>query len=303
MKPYFELLRVHHYVKNLLIFIPVFFSQNFLDPHFFLAAFTGFVCFSLTASIVYILNDIRDIEKDRAHSKKRNRPLPSGRVTKRAAILLAGGLALAIAAIIAFWSTRSPAFHPAGWTEPLLLATYMTINIGYSLAWKNVPILDVAILAAGFVLRVIFGAIIIDVAISPWLYLTIIVGSFYMGFGKRRNEIQKETGKTREVNRRYSHNFLDKNMYLCMALSVVFYSLWTISDETVARFGSKAFLYTVPLFIIILMKYSLNIERASDGDPTSVILKDKYLVGLVLLFGALVFLIANSRLIAEFLPK
>jgi 4-hydroxybenzoate polyprenyltransferase len=297
-----RLLRVPHYIKNLLVFVPLFFSERFLRPEFILVSAGGFLCFSLVSSVVYVMNDARDIEKDRAHTTKRNRPLASGRVSMRTATLVAIAAALGAAALVALWTFvgRDALFHNAilsgvrsnviafpVWLGIALPAAYAVANIAYSYGLKNVPILDVTILALGFVLRVFFGAVIIGVEISVWLYLTITVGSFYMGFGKRRNEIRKNERNTRDALRHYSHNFLDKNMYLCMALSVVFYALWSIDPKTIARLGTDAFVFTVPLFLIILLKYSLNVESESDGDPTAVILHDKSLLALLLIYAAI----------------
>jgi 4-hydroxybenzoate polyprenyltransferase len=301
---YIKLLRVPHYIKNLLVFIPLFFSERFLRPEYILVSVAGFLCFSLVSSCIYILNDISDIEKDRAHSTKCKRPLPSGRVSIPAARLLCLVLFLASAAI-AVWlalvgsnclataatSAKLVAANYPFWLAAALPAAYAIVNIAYSYGLKNVPIIDVTILALGFVLRVYFGAVIIGVEISVWLYLTITVGSFYMGFGKRRNEILRKEKGTRDVIKRYSHNFLDKNMYLCMALTIVFYALWSIDKDTVHNIGSDAFVYTVPLFLLILLKYSLNVESESDGDPTSVILHDKLLLVLLALYAAAAFAI------------
>jgi 4-hydroxybenzoate polyprenyltransferase len=175
-----------------------------------------------------------------------------------------------------------------------LLVFYGVLNIAYSHGLKNIPIVDVTVLAMGFVTRVFFGAVIVGTDISVWLYLTITVGAYYLGFGKRRNEIAKKETGTRKVMQFYSHSFLDKNMYLCMALCVMFYSLWSIDPLTVEKFGTAAFVYTVPLLLIILFKYSLDVEADSDGDPTSVILHDKVLLVLLGLYGIVVLAILNQ---------
>jgi 4-hydroxybenzoate polyprenyltransferase len=175
-----------------------------------------------------------------------------------------------------------------------LLAVYLLLNIGYSFGLKNIPLVDVTILASGYVIRLLFGAFLIGVDISVWLYLVITVGAYYLGLGKRRNEISNERG-ARPVMRFYSHAFLDKNMYMCQALCVVFYALWSIDAVTVEKFGSGAFAYTVPLVLIILLKYSLNIEGDSDGDPTSVILRDKTLLLLCAAYMVWAFMILYTN--------
>lgn len=130
----------------------------------------------------------------------------------------------------------------------------------------------------------LFGGFVSETGISEWLYLVIIVGSLYLGLGKRRNELRKHTG-TRDVLRYYTDSFLDKNMYVCVALADVFYALWTI------EMPNSGMIWTVPIFIIILMCYSMDIERDIDGDPTDVILHDKILLCLVALFAAILFML------------
>lgn len=156
------------------------------------------------------------------------------------------------------------------------------LNVLYSTKLKNVPLLDIVILAFGFVLRVIYGALVAAVSISGWLYLAIWTGAVFMALGKRRNEIEKLkiSGNTRPVLKHYTINFLDKNMYVCVALANVFYALWA-QDHSDQRF-----LWSVPIFMIILMKYSLDIEGNSDGDPVEVILRDKMLIILVVVLVA-----------------
>lgn len=149
---------------------------------------------------------------------------------------------------------------------------------------KNIPIVDIVILASGFVIRIFYGGIITNITISKWLYLVITVGSLYMGLGKRRNELKKQT-KTRDVLKYYNVNFLDKNMYVCVALSIVFYSLWTL------EMPNPQISWTIPIFIILLMCYSLDVEGDSDGDPVEVILHDKILIGLLVLYALFIFIL------------
>jgi len=158
------------------------------------------------------------------------------------------------------------------------------LNVLYSKKLKDVPIVDVVILVSGFLIRLMYGGVVTNVVISRWLYLTVIMVSFYMGLGKRRNELGKEKSEnnTRRVLKYYNYAFLDKNMYLSLGLAEAFYALWAIDSP------QQELLWTVPLIIIIGMKYSLNIEGESDGDPVEVILKDKYLWVLGLIYMILV---------------
>lgn len=139
-------------------------------------------------------------------------------------------------------------------------------------------------MASGFLLRIIYGGILTDVEVSKYLYLVVIAAALFMGLGKRRNELKVQKD-TREVLRYYTEAFLDKNAYVCVALIIVFYTLWTVESE------NSLTVWTVPLVIAILMKYSLDIEGESDGDPIEVLLHDKMLVILTLLYGIAIFII------------
>lgn len=298
MKPQWQLIRIHHWIKNGLIFLPLFFSGQFFHPLLLLKNLLGFLAFSLTASIIYIINDINDIESDRKHPVKRLRPIASGAVTVSQAYTTAGIL-LALALLFNFLTSNLEDLAalvglPSSYTIPfprlnsllswLILFVYLGINYGYSRGLKNVPLVDIAILVSGFILRVLYGATISNIQASHWLYLTVIALSFYMGFGKRRNEITKQGNETRDVLKYYNYNFLDKNMYLCLALTIVFYALWTVDPATVARYGTYNLIWTVPLVMLICMKYSLNIEQSSHGDPVDVVLGDKTLLIMIGLF-------------------
>lgn len=270
-------MRPKHYIKNGLIFLPLLFSRNLLQSELLKTTLFGFLLFSLSASIVYVFNDILDAEKDKKHPTKKERPIASGKISKtKAAIFILLLAILTVGLNYICFSSILP--HP-------LILTYWLLNLLYSLHLKNVPILDITILSLGFILRVFFGAALINVAVSDWLYLTVIAMSFYLGLGKRRNEIIENKDTSRIVLSKYNQNFLDKNMYICVALTIVFYSLWCIDNVTLIPY----IMWTVPLVMIICMKYSLTIEGVSDGDPVSTLLHDRVLFLLILLYGAVIF--------------
>lgn len=232
----------------------------------------GFLSFCLISSAVYIINDINDIEKDRNHPTKCNRPLASGAVSKKQAIVL---LVICIAVAV-FLSLLTSKFFSL-----IYVAVYFVLNVLYSFILKNYPIIDIVILTSGFVLRVLYGAYITNTVISSWLFLVIVSGSFYLGLGKRRAEIELNAD-SRKVLKYYNYAFLDKNMYVCFALVAVFYALWA------KEFSNPYMIYSVPLVFVILMKYSLDIEGDYDGDPVEVILKDKWLIFLSIIYIILV---------------
>ena len=273
MKDILKLLRVQHYIKNLLVFVPLFFAGKIFDVELIKNAVIGFICFCLISSAVYVVNDIKDVEKDRKHPKKRTRPIASGRVSVKL------GACCGIICVAASLVLSGFLLNKIGL---MIILLYFCINVAYSFGLKNKPIVDIVILASGFVLRIIYGGIITDITISKWLYLVIVSGALFMGLGKRRNELiqQKET---REVLKYYTQAFLDKNMYVCVTLVIVFYSMWTLETS------AKGMIWTVPILMIILMKYSMNIEGESDGDPVDVLLNDKILMILSILYAICIF--------------
>lgn len=280
MKKYLKLIRVKHYIKNLLIFIPLIFSQNFLQTNILTKTIIGFAIFCLCTSVVYIFNDIKDVENDKKHPSKNLRPLATGEISKKQAIIILSFLLIIIVVL-------SILFLRNNINSIMFIITYIAMNILYSIKLKNIPIVDVTIVALGFLIRVLYGASIINVEISNWLYLTILTISFYMAMGKRRNEIMVNDIKSREVLKHYNPNFLNENMYMFLSLTIVFYSLWTLEMSE----SFKDIIYTIPLVIIIALKYSLSIEAKNDGDPVEIIVGDKILLALLTLFAIIILLI------------
>ena len=271
-----KLMRVHHYIKNVLVFLPAVFAGRLTDSFILLQVIKAFGAFSMVSSAVYILNDIADLERDRAHPKKRERPLASGRVTTAEAYAVMAGCILT-AGVLSFRNWNSGA--------GLCLLVYIVLNILYSKGLKNIPLIDVTILVSGFFLRVLYGSLVTGIPISKWLFLTIITISFYLGLGKRRNEIairREADGETRPALKKYTYAFLDKNMYMCLALAIMFYALWAADHE------KTKMIMTVPLVIIASMRYSMDVEGNSDGDPTEIILHDRFLFGIALIYAAAV---------------
>lgn len=270
IKQLIRLMRPKHYIKNGLILLPLIFGNQLLNADRLGEIVVALVTFSFVASIVYIINDIRDVKKDRLHPQKKHRPLASGGVSVAQAVSLAVLLTV-ITAVVGYIGQLSA----MSW---LLLVGYLVINVAYSFGLKNVPIIDVALLASGFVIRVLFGASVFGIEVSHWLYLTILASAFYISLGKRRNEIITNGTKSRKVNELYSLQFLDKNMYVCLTLTLVFYSLWATDP---AR--ASVLLYaSIPFVILVFMTYSLKIEQNdSTGDPVDVVLKSNILKVLV----------------------
>ena len=278
---FLKLLRIKHYVKNVLIFFPLIFGKKLFELPLLINAICGFAAFSFIASVVYIINDIRDVEENRAHPTKCKRPIASGAIKKKTAV---------ITAVVLFVLSATMNYLAAGLTLSswVILLGYFALNLGYSFGLKKIPLLDVAILASGFLLRLLYGSSITGIQLSAWLCLTTVLASFYLGFGKRRNEYTLETDNKREVFNAYNYSFLDKSMHMCMTLALTFYSLWTMD---ISKGSNTALIWTVPFLLLIVLKYNFNIEKNADGDPTEVIFGDHILLLMILIYVVVMFLI------------
>lgn len=271
MKKYIQLIRAKHWIKNFLIFLPLVCS-GLLTLKNTLLCIGAFFAFSFASSFIYIINDIKDIEKDKLHPRKKNRPLASGKIKKTTA--------LCIAALMIILSITINAFIIKSFFNEaiIILFLYIIINILYSFGLKDIAILDIVLLTAGFVIRVYYGASIINVEVSNWLFLTIMSASLFLGLGKRKKELINNK-ESRKVLTEYNEAFLDKFQYLSLALVIVFYSLWSIEQDI------KYLSCTYSLLILIFMKYSLNIEKNDEGDPTTILYQDKLLFLLCIIYS------------------
>ena len=273
MKEILKLIRVKHWLKNILIFLPIFFSVNVSNKELLKVSWIAFAVFCLSASIVYIINDLNDLEKDKNHPVKKLRSLASGKITISTAIIIIVILTLISLTLSFYLYTINNNILVI-----LIPVIYIVVNILYSIILKDIPIIDVSVIVLGFVLRVMYGGVVTNIEVSKYLYLMIIFGAFFLGFGKRRNEIIKNGTKSRKSLDFYNQSFLDKNMYVMLGLAVMSYTLWCVDKDTINRIGNDYLFWTIPLVIIILQLYSLNIEGNSYGDPIDVILSDKKLM-------------------------
>lgn len=273
---YIHLLRLKHSVKNALIFLPLFFGREMLSVALFFRVFLAAMAFTCACSFVYILNDLRDIEKDRKHPVKCKRPLASGAVSIKTGKQI--GVIMLAGAYIILFSAKMPLY------AYVWLTVYIVLNILYSFKLKNVALVDIAILTSGFVIRILYGSAVTGIVISDWMYLTIFSASLYMALGKRRNELRNsEGGQTRAVLKKYNYAFLDKCMYVALTMALVFYSLWVISEYT-----GTLMILSIPIVVFICLLYSLIIEGDSQGDPVEVILNSPAIVLLTAIWGILV---------------
>ncbi len=259
---YLKLLRVKHYIKNTLIFIPAIFA-HVLTRSNVKSAFIGFLAFCFMASVIYIVNDIKDVENDKLHPTKKNRPIASGEISIAEANILAVIMFMLSLIMNYFVKERIISYT--------ILLIYFSFNLFYSFGLKKKPIIDIVLLVSFYILRIYYGGFIIGVSVSDWLFLTVTFAALYLTFGKRRNEYMKSKN-TRDVLKLYSKEFLDKFMYLSLALTLVFYSLWVIEQQI------SYLSFSVLILLIIFLKYSLIVEGESDGDPTEIVFKNKSLL-------------------------
>ena len=276
IKKYAQLLRVKHYLKNIVIFLPIVFGGELFNFEKFKIVILAFIPFCLCTSCVYIINDIKDKDKDRKHPTKCKRPIASGDVPVRKAL----AFLTCVFVLMAIISAVSICNGIYSYVAIIWLGAYVAINLLYSFGLKKVPILDVSLLAAGFLIRLYYGSCVSQIEVSPWLYLTLLGGSFYLGMGKRRNELKDLLGsETRDVLKKYNYSFLDKNMHISVAFTEICYALWS------AQSRHSALIWTVPIIMIIFMKYSLDIESDnSEGNPLDVLLADKMLLVMIILY-------------------
>lgn len=260
MKNYIKLMRIKHWIKNFFIFIPLFFSKNLFDINMLISSIRVFFLFSLGSSLIYIINDMTDIEKDRAHPRKCKRPLASGEVSLKEAFLLIGFILIVFIGLGIYTNIYSV----------FVVSLYVVMNLAYSFGLKNKPILDVLIIAMGFIFRIMSGALAIGVFISSWLILTVFSLSMFLGFGKRRNEIVMVTEENRrKVLRFYSVSILENFINIFAGMFLIFYSLYCF--DTVVNY----FYLTLPLVTYGILKYMLLIrEINNEGDPTEILLND-----------------------------
>lgn len=292
MLSFFSLIRIHHWLKNLLVLFPAFFSGKFFCPQELFLSFRAFFSFSLLASAVYIFNDLYDMKKDQRHPVKCHRPLASGKVSKLSAILMFLFLiVLSVVLDLAYSSTRS---------SLVILLIYLILNLGYSISWKNIPLVDIVILASGFVLRLFYGGEFMQIPISHWLFLCIMTSAMFLGIGKRRNELRQfgEKRKTRLVLHFYKETFLDQHLHNFGVLALVFYSLWTLTISTTGI----ALVWSVPFCILLFFRYTYIIESSqSSGDPVNVIIKDWPLLTLIGCWGIFLLFALYGHFFYEYL--
>ena len=263
IKHYLKLFRVPQWIKNFFVFVPLLFSHNLFDFNYFITVFWGFLAFCLTSSIVYIINDLFDIEHDKLHPVKKLRPLASGKISKSNAILASVFLGVCLLILASNLPIRFD----------IILGAYLLLNVLYSSILKNIVLLDVFSIAAGFMLRVIGGAFIIGVYISNWLILTTMFISLFLAIMKRKSELQLalngESSSTRKVLSYYSLEFTNQIATIAASGVIICYALYTVASRTVSVFGTEKLIYTTPFVVFGIFRYMFIVFMNKKGENTS----------------------------------
>lgn len=283
-----KLLRVKQYVKNLFIFLPIFFGMKFFEFDLLMNNFIAFFSFCFLASSIYILNDILDRDIDKKHPKKKNRPIASGKISVKKAILI-----LSILLVISFLIASlivSPELY-------ILLTSYLILNILYVFWIKHIGIIDVFVVASGYVIRILVGGVTADIDILHWIIIMTFLLALFLGFAKRRDDvlIMKETGQImRKSIDGYTLQFMDSILFITSAITLVAYIMYTIAEDTTQRYGSEN-IYLTSIFVLLgIMRYlQITISLKKSGSPTEILYKDKMIqfsiIAWVLSFAAIMY--------------
>jgi 4-hydroxybenzoate polyprenyltransferase len=294
----FMAMRPKQWIKNLALFVGIVFAQRLLSVTSFERAVFAFAAFCTASSITYLLNDLLDLENDRQHPIKRNRPLASGRLPVSWAITLMGVLLLICAALTGAIYTipisSQDIFSSLGGSNVLFtlcIASYLVMMVLYSVRLKHVVLLDVFIIAGGFVLRILAGAVVIPVSISPWLYLVTILLSLFLALTKRRHELvllQGQASTHRQILKEYSIPMLDQMITIVTAATLMAYSLYTFQSPT----GDHRLMVTIPLVLYGMFRYLyLVYMHMEGGSPEEVLLHDRHMLGTVVLCAAIIIVV------------
>lgn len=283
-------MRPTQWMKNLFIFAAIIFAQSFFDIPLLLKTSAAFLVFCVLSGALYILNDLNDIEEDKLHPKKAARPIASGQIGKSQALFLFFILSL-ISLFVAFWLNKY--FFIAAFI-------YFILQLAYSLRLKHLVILDVFIVAAGFVIRVIAGGLVIEIPLSSWLLVCTMMLALFLAMSKRRHELlllEDNATEHRPILMEYSPYLLDQMIAVVTASTLIAYCLYTISEETVAKFGTTNLLLTSPFVLYGIFRYLYLIhQKGKGGSPEELIIKDKpLLIDIVLWIGSVVLVLYLAK--------
>lgn len=268
-----KLTRVHHYVKNIAVFLPLFFSGQFLEAFNstdFIKLLILFVAFCFTSSIIYIVNDTVDVDKDRLHPVKRYRPIASGFFSKKQALIIAAFLLLVVCTLLIY-------LGEVAW----FIVAYFILNLLYSFKLKNIAIIDVTCVSLGFLLRILAGGFAVAIAVSQWMTIIVFLLSMSIAFAKRRDDLtvtNNDGTVLRKAQSGYSLPFIDMAKSICFSITLIAYIMYSISNEVIERLGTDK-LYTTSLFVFIgIMRYmQISVVENKSGSPVKILAKDTFL--------------------------
>lgn len=279
VKHYLQLMRIHQWVKNFFIFLPLFFSFKMDHIPLLIVDLWAFVGFCLIASSIYIINDWNDIATDRLHPEKRNRPLASGAINKKEALLMILSLVAVGVSVYIFVLGNYIAFA--------LLVSYFILNIFYSLRLKHIPVIDISIVAIGFVIRIFIGGVVTDTPLSRWIVVMTFLLAIFLALGKRRDDvvIYEETGdKVRKNVDGYNIPFLNVAIVVVAAVMMVAYIMYTISPEVTQRNGDNLYLTSFFVFVGLFRYLQIIFVEDRSGNPTLIFLKDNFIRIIIILW-------------------
>jgi 4-hydroxybenzoate polyprenyltransferase len=270
---FLRLLRVHQWVKNVFVFVPLLFSLHLFDEDYLITTLFAFLVFCFASSAIYVINDLVDIESDRAHPIKKNRPLPSGTISQTTAIITASLLLVLLAWLMMYFNVEFI----------LLVTAFVVLNVLYSFWLKNLVIFDIFSIAAGFSIRVLAGAFVIQVPISSWLLLTTMFISLFLGVMKRRSELvlvsenikqnqaatEQTSSQSRKVLIQYSLNFADQLATVAATGVIVCYALYTVAPRTVSVFNTERLIYTTPFVVFGIFRFMYLEYINGKGENTT----------------------------------
>lgn len=267
IKDILQLIRVKQWIKNFFLFAPLIFSHHLFDETYLLISIKAFVAFCFISSVVYIINDIADFEQDKNHPVKKNRPLPSGKISRPTAIVIS----------FMFFVGMMIFAYDLNLKFKIAIATYFIINLLYSFKLKQIVLLDIFFIAFGFMIRIIAGGWVIDVYISSWLILTTLFLSLFLAVTKRRSELAiiENNSTTRKVLSDYSINFADQMATISAAGTVISYALYTVSERTKELFHTENLIFTTPFVVYGIFRYLYLVHKKNLGEnPTYIVTSD-----------------------------
>jgi 4-hydroxybenzoate polyprenyltransferase len=283
---YIQLCRPHQYLKNGFIWLPIFFGNGLTDGQALYLTFMAFAAFCFMSSTTYAINDIKDVEEDRRHPSKKERPVARGAISRNEALWIA---------VVLFSGAMAIAFVALPVVCAHILMAYLLLNIAYSQRLKRYPIVDIVCIAIGFVLRIFAGGMAADIAISPWLVIMTFLLALFLALAKRRDDlliVNDEETRVRKAIDGYNLEFISLAMGIMASVIIVAYILYTVSPEVVAKHGTGK-LYISGIWVLLgLLRYlQITFVEEKSGSPTLVLIKDYLLQGVIVLWLANIFIL------------